>query len=66
VDVTNKVLDSAPVGARIIILDRKLKGPQFRLLKTLEDPRCVCAARVSLHVFLDAAQSELVSVACMC
>lgn len=38
VDVSAKCA-AAPVGARIITLDRQLKGP-FKLIKTLDDPRC--------------------------
>ena len=34
-----EVLATAPVGARIIILDRTLKGRGYKLLKTVEDPR---------------------------
>jgi len=33
------VLATAPVGARIISLDRRLNARQYKLLKTIEDPR---------------------------
>lgn len=39
VDITNKVAETAPVGCRIITVDRKLKGKQFKLLKEIDDPR---------------------------
>lgn len=33
------VLATAPVGARVISLDRRLNAKQYKLLKTIEDPR---------------------------